>query len=31
MRVLFMTEDQERIMQEAGKNAPSDTGAPSID
>ena len=31
MRVTFMTKDQERIMHEARKNAPSDMGAPSID
>ena len=31
MTVLFATEEQERIMQEARKNAPSDMGAPSID
>ena len=28
MRVTFMTKDQERIMHEARKNAPSDMGAP---
>ena len=30
MRVLFTTEEQERIMQEARKTVPLDTGAPSI-
>ena len=31
MTVLFTTEERKRIMQEARKNVPSDTGALSID
>jgi hypothetical protein len=31
IRVLFMTKEQEKIIQEARKNIPSDTGAPLID